>query len=672
MPPSLPGACFGREELIKEIVGLAVSLTPVALIGAGGIGKTSLSLAVLHHDRMKDRFGDNRRFIRCDKFPASRAHFLTRLSQVVGAGIDNPKDLIALQPSLSSKEMLIVLDNAESILDPHEANSREIYGVVEELSRFNNICLVITSRITAIPPNCQTLKIPTLSARAAHNTFYHIYKYGGRSDLVNDILKQLDFHPLSVTLLATVAYQNEWNTDRLTKEWKQRRTGVLRTEHQTSLATTIELSLASPLFRALGPNVRGLLGVVAFYPQGVSEKNLHLLFPAIPGVAKIFDKFCVLSLTYRSNGFITMLAPLRDHLRPKDPRSSSLLRTTKDRYFAWMSVEIDPNQSDFKDARWIALEDVNVEYLLNIFTSIDPDSNEIWKACINFIKHLQWYKPRPTVLRQKIEALPDNHPSKPECLFEVAALFGRVGNYAEGTRLLTHVLKLERERGDDCRVALTLRSLSRANRALGLRTEGIRQAKEASKIYTQLGDTVELARCLDQLAWLLHDDGQLDSAEKAAVYSIKLLQGKGQDYGVCLSHCTLGNIYCSKGEREKAINHFRAALQIASPFHWHNPLFSTHISLAELFLAKREFDGAHHHTEKAKSHALDNPYFHGRTALLQARVLYPQHKFEEATSEVLRAFEIFEKLGASKDLENCRTLLRNIERATESGATFSG
>ena len=28
---------------------------------------------------------------------------------------------------------------------------------------------------------------------AAHGTFYHIYKYGGRSDLANDILEQLNF-----------------------------------------------------------------------------------------------------------------------------------------------------------------------------------------------------------------------------------------------------------------------------------------------------------------------------------------------------------------------------------------------------------------------------------------------------------------------------------------------
>jgi hypothetical protein len=59
LPPPPPRACFGRDELVEAIVGFAENLEPVALIGAGGIGKTSIALKVLHHNRVKDRFGDN-------------------------------------------------------------------------------------------------------------------------------------------------------------------------------------------------------------------------------------------------------------------------------------------------------------------------------------------------------------------------------------------------------------------------------------------------------------------------------------------------------------------------------------------------------------------------------------------------------------------------------------
>ena len=401
--------------------------------------------------------------------------------------------------------MIVILDNAESILDPQGTNSQEIYAVVEELTQFSNICLCITSRISTVPPDCKRLDIPTLSMVAACHTFYRIYDNNEQSNLVNGILEQLDFHPLSITLLATVAHHSKWDTNRLSKEWEGRRTDVLHTQHNTSLAATIELSLASPMFQELGPDAQGLLGAIAFFPQGINEDNLEWLFPTLSD-RTVFDTFCILSLTYRSNGFMTMLAPLRDHLRPKDPASSPLLHATKGNHFDRLSVYVNPDEPGFEDARWITSEDVNVEHLLDIFTSIDANSVDVWDACARFMNHLYWHKPRLVALGPKIEGLPDDHSAKPECLFRLSELFDSVGNHMEGKRLLIHTLKLWRERGDDWEVASTLRFISGADRWLDLYKEGIERAKEALEIYRRLDDTLGQARALQQLAWLLYDD----------------------------------------------------------------------------------------------------------------------------------------------------------------------
>jgi MoxR-like ATPase len=69
---------FGRDELVEKLVKYANDLKPIALIGAPGIGKTSIALALLHHSSIIERFGENRRFIQCIELStATRAVFLS-------------------------------------------------------------------------------------------------------------------------------------------------------------------------------------------------------------------------------------------------------------------------------------------------------------------------------------------------------------------------------------------------------------------------------------------------------------------------------------------------------------------------------------------------------------------------------------------------------------------
>ena len=187
-----------------------------------------------------------------------------------------------------------MLDNAESILDPKGPGAREINAVVEELSRFKTISLCITSRISTVPRHCKRATIPTLSIESARDIFYDIYD-GGQSDVIDNLLRRLEFHALSITLLATAASHNMWDYDRLAREWDTHRVQVLQTDYDESLAATIELSLASPTFHELGPSARDLLGVIAFFPQGIDENNIDWLFPTMSNRRTIFDKSCVLS-----------------------------------------------------------------------------------------------------------------------------------------------------------------------------------------------------------------------------------------------------------------------------------------------------------------------------------------------------------------------------------------
>ena len=662
-PPPLP--CFGRDELIKEIVSLAENLRPIALIGAGGIGKTSIALALLDDDHIREQFGENRRFIRCDRFLPTLSHFLHQLSKVIGASIENPEDLATLRPFLSSKKMILVLDNAESILDPQGVNSQEIYPVVEELSRYKNICLCITSRLRNVPPHCKKPTIPTLSEETACAIFYSIYDNGHQSDVIRNLLKQLDYHALSITLLATTASNNMWDHDHLANEWGVHHIHVLegdynQTDHNKSLAATIELSLTSPTFQTLGPSARDFLSAMAFFPQGVDKNNLKWLFPTISNAQNIINKFCALSLTYPSGQFITMLAPLRDYLCPKDPESSPLLCATKACYFSQLPAGIFPGSPNFVETKWIITEDVNVEHLLNVFTSTDPNSGDIWEASASFMEHLFWHKPRLVMLGPKFRDLPDGHASKPKCLYQLSRLFHSVGNYLEEKELLIHTLELWRRQRDDLWAAKTLRLLSRANYLLGHSVEAIQLVKESLALFEQLQHTQGQADSLQNLAELLRDDNQLDAAEEAISKSINLLLGSGEQFGVCKGYRILGKICHSKGETEKAIGYFETALGVVSS-HWQTEQFWIFYNMAQLYFDQGRFDDAHIHIERAKSHIVNDPFCLGSAMKLQAYHWYKEGRLVEARSEVLCASDVFEKLGAAKAVEGCRQLLQWIE-----------
>ena len=86
------------------------------------------------------------------------------------------------------------------------------------------------------------------------------------------------------------------------------------------------------------------------------------------------------------------------------------------------------------------------------------------------------------------------------------------------------------------------------------------------------------------------------------------------------------------------------------------------MSLAGLFRNDGRFDEANAHVERAKSYMANSPYYLGRAMKERAMILYMQHEFEEARSEALCAADIYERLGAVKEAEDCRELLQRIEK----------
>jgi hypothetical protein len=307
--PQAPTNCFSREAFIDEILFLTDQIASTALYGSIGVGKSFVALTVLHHSRTKAIFGRNRHFMRCNDITDSLEVFLERLSDAIGT--DRTTDVGQLRSRLeSSPPRLLVLDGVDSIFDPPAPEAEEIPTIIEELGSNQHVCLVTTSRIYPDIHGFHRIEVPTPPEASVQETFYSHCNLD-RSPVVDGLIAELDFHPLSIDLLARSVRENDWDAAALLDAWNNDQTSVLMRNYRQNLKDTLELSLRSPTIQNLGTTARDALSGLAAFPLGVEEGKLGSIFPNITGVEAAVDVLCRFSLTYRQDGFVKMLAPFR-------------------------------------------------------------------------------------------------------------------------------------------------------------------------------------------------------------------------------------------------------------------------------------------------------------------------------------------------------------------------
>ena len=312
-PPVLPRAptnCFPRE-IMNEILDLTDQVASIALYGSIGVGKSFVALTILHDNRTKAIFGRNRHFTCYDDPPNSLEGFIERLCDAIGT--NRTTDIGQLRSHLeSSPPCLLVLDGVDSILDPLTPRAKEISVIIEKLGSDQRVCLVTTSRICPDLQGFHRIEVQTLPEDSVRETFYSHCGLD-RSPAVDDLIAGLDFHPLSIDLLARSVREDGWDTTMLMQAWEDDQKSTLRTKHRQSLKDTLELSLCSPTIKNLGTRAQGVLNGIAASPPGVEEGKLASIFPYITEVEVVVDVLCRFSLIYRQDGFVKMLSPFRSY-----------------------------------------------------------------------------------------------------------------------------------------------------------------------------------------------------------------------------------------------------------------------------------------------------------------------------------------------------------------------
>ncbi|KAJ7155624.1 P-loop containing nucleoside triphosphate hydrolase protein, partial [Mycena filopes] len=210
MLPPEPKIFYGRDTELDNV--LAMFRQPesprVAIIGAGGIGKTALSQVVLHHTEIADRFQHHRYFVACDS-----AGTAVELAALVGThlGLKPGKDLTRAVVSYFSKSppCVLVLDNFESVWEPTQAR-RAVEEFLSLLADIAHLALMVTMRGAERPAKLKWTRpflapLGPLAQSAARQIFLDIADDGHDPADVDAIVALTGNMPLAISLLAHLA-----------------------------------------------------------------------------------------------------------------------------------------------------------------------------------------------------------------------------------------------------------------------------------------------------------------------------------------------------------------------------------------------------------------------------------------------------------------------------------
>jgi len=153
--PTAPTRLIGREAVLAELLGLLhrADIRLLTLAGPGGAGKTRLALAIAQ--MVQERFADGVTFV-----PLAPLRDAALVPQAIVAALglgerDNCSPLLRLKDLLRERELLLVLDNFEHVLDAAPA-------IAELLAAAPGLKVLSTSRALLQIAGEQTYVVPAL------------------------------------------------------------------------------------------------------------------------------------------------------------------------------------------------------------------------------------------------------------------------------------------------------------------------------------------------------------------------------------------------------------------------------------------------------------------------------------------------------------------------------
>jgi predicted ATPase/class 3 adenylate cyclase len=572
----------GREGEIADVRRLLQSTRLLTLIGPGGTGKTRLALQAAAE--VLDHHADGAWLVELAALADPAL-----VDQAVGAAFGlreaaGRSMAQALADYLRSKQLLLVLDNCEHLLEACARLADELLHAAPGLR------LLVTSReglglAGEVTYRVQSLELPDLQAlpplkaltqydavrlfierATAANPAFSVTN--DTAPAVAQICHRLDGIPLAIELAA--ARVKHLRLDTLLARLDDRfrlLTGGSRTAlpRQQTLRAAIDWShdLLAPEERAVFRRLAAFAGGATLpAAEAVAAGDAIEPWQVLDLLAALVNK-SLLSLDEAAAGETRyrMLETVRAYAREKLEAAGEAPAVGGRHlaYFAALADEAAPFFWRSEELVWLArlaAEHDNLRAALEFALTARPPAAvrllaqawPFWSIRCHWSEGIQW-------LRRSLEAIrggaPDRWEARAETALAILTTF-KDGD-AAGHAAIERSYAIARAAGDRFSEAMALAWLGQFKLAQGRLDEAERDAEAALAMFEALDDTWGRAFATDSLAWVALHRGQNEAAAAFGQRGLDLYQSAGERVGVCNSLGFMTALATATGDLYRAI-----------------------------------------------------------------------------------------------------------------------
>ncbi len=321
-PPRFPvkPRCFGRGANVAALVSAMVASKPrpALVLGGSGVGKTTVTLAALHHSAVTSRFAERRWFVRLDEADGA-AGLASQISKALGVP-PTGDPLARIAAELAKAPALLVLDHLDS---PWERERKATERVLARLASVPGLALVASLRGADRPEHVSwhLIDIGPLDPEAMRAQFEAVAgRSFGPDPALYQLLDALDGVALAVELMARLARNAPLAT--LWDRWQVEGTGMLRTGEGKGRLDSVAASYdGSILGRRMTGGARRLLSIMGILSDGISHRDRVALLGDVGkrGAKELRS----IGLSMEDDGRLCLPIPLRNHVAAHYPPSKA-------------------------------------------------------------------------------------------------------------------------------------------------------------------------------------------------------------------------------------------------------------------------------------------------------------------------------------------------------------